>query len=67
MKLHVEQRAEGLEEMGCKLQAAIGGYVQGDAMFCKDMGYKHICNIYSSNCVCSQDKNTFLGQAVYDH
>ena len=64
VEAHAEEGAEGSEEVRGKLQAAIGGYVEGDAMLGEDMGDESICDINCGSVIRGGDENTFLGEAI---
>ena len=53
--------------MGCKLGTAIGGYVEGDAVFCEYVGDEGISNVNGSSIVGGRNEYSFFQQAVYDH
>ena len=46
--------------MGCKLRTVIGGYVEGDAVFCEYVGDEGVSNVDGSSVVGSRNEYSFF-------
>lgn len=61
VKAHAKEGAEGTEEMGSELGAAVGGNVEWDSVLREHVCDKDVCDFSSSDCIHGRYKNTFLG------